>query len=75
MERGQMIKRKALPSDQSKMYVYVQDSIDKWKREFPLEMAKKKVRNNINSSTEFQRLYMNEKRNITDSKRGVPKNE
>ena len=43
MERGQMIKRKALPSDQSKMYVYVQDRIDKWKREFPLEMARKKL--------------------------------
>ncbi len=54
--------------DESKMYVYVQDSIDKWKREFALEMAKKKVRNNINSSTEFQRLYKNENRNIKDFK-------
>ena len=74
-------------TDESKMYVYVQDIVDKWKRDFALEMAKKKhktidpkhidhlVRNSINSSLEFQRLYMNGNRTLTTPKRGVPKNE
>lgn len=37
-----MIKRKALPPNQSKMYVYSQDVVDKWKREIAFENKKQK---------------------------------
>ena len=71
-----MIKRKPLPDDQSKVYVYTQDLIDEWKIEAIEEKKEEERQKHIDevkkrsekTSSDFQRLYMNEETKVKDFK-------
>jgi len=72
-----MIKRKPLPKDQSKVYVYTQDVVNGWISDYFQEKKKatekKKHVNEIEkrskkTSEDFQRLYMNENLKVKDFK-------
>jgi len=66
-----LIKRKPLPSDQSKMYVYARNIVEKFETEPTFDELKKKhiqemEKKNSKTRSEFQRLYMNKTGFYTD---------
>lgn len=73
-----MIKRKPLPKDQSKVYVYTQDVVNGWIADYfqeknKADIEKKKHIDEIKKRSEktaedFQRLYMNEDLKVKDFK-------
>lgn len=73
-----MIKRKPLPKDQSKVYVYTQDVVNGWIADYfqekkKVDVERKKHIDEIKKRSEktaedFQRLYMNKDLKVTDFK-------
>ncbi len=68
-----MIKRKPLPKDQSKVYVFTQDVVNGWIADYFQEKKKTEHIDEIKkrskkTSEDFQRLYMNEGLKVKDFK-------